>query len=353
MSRVSAQVLKATCQPGQERIKPPSIGGHVSEETGRGAGRRVTSADVAAAAGVSRATVSYVLNGVPDRISAGTRARVLDAAERLGYTPNAVASALRAGRTEVVLLALPPWPLGPAVADWLSAGVAEFERLGYTPLVHFRHGTDAGGFARACDRVRPVGLVGPGEDLPPRRVAALRENGTRAVLAIAPAPLEHVTTLVVDQALVGELAVRHLAERGHRRIVAALPSSPEPAAIAAERMAGARHAAGEHGATLVEVASQPEGAAAAVAPEVEAGATAVAAFNDEYALAALAALGRKVAIIGCDDSAAARRADLTTIALGNPSDWAEYVERIHGLIGGEPLGAPLIARPTLIPRATT
>src|SRR4051812_47470164 len=96
--------------------------------------RRVTSADVAAAAGVSRATVSYVLNGVHGRISEQTRARVHDAAERLGYVPNAMASALRAGRTEVVLLALPSWPLGPAVAEWVTAGVMEFERLGYTPL---------------------------------------------------------------------------------------------------------------------------------------------------------------------------------------------------------------------------
>ena len=100
----------------------------------------MTSADVAAAAGVSRATVSYVLNGVHDRISERTRAKVFDAAERLGYVPNAVASALRAGRTEIVLLALPSWPLGPAVAEWVSAGVAALEGLGYTPLVHFKHG---------------------------------------------------------------------------------------------------------------------------------------------------------------------------------------------------------------------
>ena len=111
---------------------------------------------MAAAAGVSRATVSYVLNGVHDRISERTRERVYDAAERLGYVPNAVASALRAGRTEVVLLALPSWPLGPAVAEWVSAGVAELERLGYTPLVHFGHGGDIA--VRA--RLRPC---------PPRR----------------------------------------------------------------------------------------------------------------------------------------------------------------------------------------
>src|SRR4051812_32389880 len=149
-----------------------------------------------------------------------------------------MASALRAGRTELVLLALPSWPLGPAVAEFVTGGVTEFERLGYTPLVHFQAGGDSGAFARACDRVRPVALIAPEEDLPPARVTALRENGTRAVLAIASQPLEHVATLVVDQAVVGEVALSHLVERGHERIVVVMPAEPEFEAIGAERMLG-------------------------------------------------------------------------------------------------------------------
>src|SRR4051794_18101081 len=244
-------------------------------QTERPNGRRVTSADVAAAAGVSRATVSYVLNGVHGRISDRTRARVYDAAERLGYVPNAMASALRAGRTEVVLLALPSWPLGPAVAEWVTAGVTEFERLGYTPLVHFQHGGDVTSFARACDRVRPVALVAPGDDLPPARVRALRENGTRAVLAIAPKPLAHVATLVVDQALVGEMAVTHLAQKGHTDVIALMPTEPEFAAIGAERLEGARRVAG----VTVHTALAPCDAAQ-VAARLPDGPTALYAFND-------------------------------------------------------------------------
>jgi transcriptional regulator with XRE-family HTH domain len=50
--------------------------------------RRPTSADVAHRAGVSRATVSYVLNNVPNQsIPDGTRQRVLSAAAELYYTP--------------------------------------------------------------------------------------------------------------------------------------------------------------------------------------------------------------------------------------------------------------------------
>jgi DNA-binding LacI/PurR family transcriptional regulator len=308
--------------------------------------RRVTSADVAAAAGVSRATVSYVLNGVHGRISEQTRARVYDAAERLGYVPNAMASALRAGRTEVVLLALPSWPLGPAVAEWVTAGVTEFERLGYTPLVHFQHASDVGSFARACDRVRPVALIAPAADLPPARVTALRENGTRAVLAIAARPLEHVATLVVDQALVGEVAVAHLAEKGHTDVIALMPTEPEFAAIGAERLEGARRVPG----VTIRPVLAPCDAERIVLPR---GPTALYAFNDEFALAAIDA-GFEQAIIGTDDSAAARRTKLTTVRLGDPSQWERIVAHLHAAIEGSPDGAETFASsPRVVPGATT
>ena len=87
--------------------------------------KRPTSSDVAAAAGVSRATVSYVLNGADakHRITPATRDRVLEVAARIGYEPNAVALALRAGRTEIVLVEMPNWPIGPPVAEAISTMV--------------------------------------------------------------------------------------------------------------------------------------------------------------------------------------------------------------------------------------
>ncbi len=325
-------------------------------------GQRVTSADVAAAAGVSRATVSYVLNGVHDRISERTRERVFDAAERLGYVPNAVASALRAGRTEIVLLALPSWPLGPAVAEWVSTGVAALEELGYTPLVHFKHGDDAASFSRACDRVRPVALVAPGEDLPPARVVSLRENGTRGLLAIAPEPLAHVATIVVDQGIVGEIAATHLIDRGHRTIVALVPAEPEFAEIGAERLRGAERAAAAHGATVLPVrgeCSAPD-IARALAPVLGERPSALYAFNDEFALGAIEALTDAglsvpgdVAVIGCDDSQAARRTRLTTIRLGDPDSWRTYVARLQRMIEGDDDVSPIAASPKLVPGATT
>jgi LacI family transcriptional regulator len=72
--------------------------------------KRPTQADVAERAGVSRATVSYVLNdrtGGSIRITEETRQRVLQSAEELGYEPNALARSLRSGLTHVVGLLIP------------------------------------------------------------------------------------------------------------------------------------------------------------------------------------------------------------------------------------------------------
>jgi len=72
--------------------------------------KRPTQVDVARLAGVSRATVSYVVNGLTgDRvpISEETRQRVLDAVAELGYEPDARAQALRSGNTKAIGLIIP------------------------------------------------------------------------------------------------------------------------------------------------------------------------------------------------------------------------------------------------------
>src|SRR5690349_21409138 len=105
--------------------------------TAMGARRRPAGADVAREAGVSRATVSYVLNDTPHQtIPEATRRRVLDAAARLGYAPSAAARALRSGRSDIVLCLLPDWPIGPAVGDLLQSLSASLAAQGLTLLAH-------------------------------------------------------------------------------------------------------------------------------------------------------------------------------------------------------------------------
>ncbi len=74
----------------------------------RSTGAPATSTEVARRAGVSRTTVSFVLNDVRDRgISEATRERVLAVAQELGYEPNAAARSLAGGATRTVALVVP------------------------------------------------------------------------------------------------------------------------------------------------------------------------------------------------------------------------------------------------------
>ena len=66
--------------------------------------RRVTSQNVANRAGVSRTTVSLVLNNRADSIPEETRRRVLEAAASLGYVPSAAGRALRKGGSDLILV---------------------------------------------------------------------------------------------------------------------------------------------------------------------------------------------------------------------------------------------------------
>lgn len=85
---------------------------------------KATSRDVAKRAGVSRTTVSFVLNNTPStRISPETRERVVNAANELGYVPDASARMLRIGRTRT--LGLHVRSAGVLGTDWFTAQLIE------------------------------------------------------------------------------------------------------------------------------------------------------------------------------------------------------------------------------------
>ncbi|GAA4431873.1 LacI family DNA-binding transcriptional regulator [Georgenia halophila] len=93
--------------------------------------RRWTSQDVAALAGVSVATVSYVMNGrMIDRIPAPTREKVLSAARQLDYSPNRAAQSLRRQKTEQICLVVDS--IGVPVIDQLARDLhAAADDIGY------------------------------------------------------------------------------------------------------------------------------------------------------------------------------------------------------------------------------
>ncbi len=330
--------------------------------------KRPTSRDVADAAGVSRATVSYVLNGVDakHRITPATRDRVLAVAQRLGYEPNAVALALRAGRTEIVLVEIPNWPIGPPVAEAISTIVEALEQLGYTPLVHFQR-ADPRSLVRASQRVHPVGVIAPGAELSPEVVPRLAAFGARGLVAFDQRALPHVYTYVIEQARIGRLAVEHLAARGHRRVLALMPDDAGLRQLVDERLTGATAAAREHGVSIrsVLVPVRRDATERALAAELDSPdrATSIYAFNDEQALVALevlrdrgVALPAEMALIGCDDSPAAEqmRPRLTTVRFDDHGRWREIARHLHAMISGDgEYPVATVSEPAVIAGETT
>ncbi len=186
----------------------------------RGAPPRVTAAHVAAAAGVSRATVSYVFNRhAPVRVSAATRARVLAAAQRLGYAPNPMARALRGTRTGVIGIVVGNIDANHVGMNIVRAVGAALAPLGYHTLI-----TDARGAAREeLAQVRVLvdravdGLVFNGP-LQAESIAFCRDRGLPVVMVERYPAVPGVPGVHADNVAGSTMAVSHLQRLGHGRI---------------------------------------------------------------------------------------------------------------------------------------
>ncbi|MEU7726758.1 LacI family DNA-binding transcriptional regulator [Streptomyces sp. NPDC040724] len=291
-----------------------------------------TSADVARLAGVSRATVSYVLNNAEAvRISEPTRRKVREAAEELGYVPHAAARSLRAGHTRIVLLPTPNVPIGPLYSAFLNELQWALRRLDYTVVQYGSLGLSGDEAVRAWAELRPVAVISLGEiTLSAHNVATLKRAGARAVITLGPVGVPGAHALVMDQQEVGARAAAHLVERGRRRIGVAVPEEEGLELFSAPRLAGARSVADAGGARVepVPMAYSEESAAALAARWRGLGLDAVFAYNDEYAMLLMRALQDEglripedVAVIGADDLLIGRllRPRLSTVRIEMPT----------------------------------
>ncbi|WP_328907302.1 LacI family transcriptional regulator [Streptomyces sp. NBC_00234] len=326
-----------------------------------------TSADVARLAGVSRATVSYVLNNNASvRISEPTRRRVRQAASDLGYVPHAAARSLRAGHSRMVLL--PTWnlPAGPLHQHFLHRLQSDLRRLDYTVVQYGSAGLDADEAARAWAELRPVAVVSPGGPaLTPYGIEVLTRSGAKAVITLGPQPVDGAHALVMDQRVVGSCAVAHLLARGRRRIGVVLPQEPGLALFGEPRLAGARRTAEPAGALVLPLPLryEEESAAELAARWHTLGLDAVFAYNDEYAMLLMRALQDAgiaipgdTAVIGADDLVLGRllRPRLSTVRMELAAEQAP-AEMIDRLVR-HPAGAPErhdLLRAVAVPRESS
>ncbi|MFJ4466499.1 LacI family DNA-binding transcriptional regulator [Streptomyces sp. NPDC089424] len=322
-----------------------------------------TSADVARLAGVSRATVSYVLNNTSAvRISEPTRRRVHEAAKELGYVPHAAARSLRAGHSRMVLMPSPAIPVGPLHAQFINELQWALSRLDYTVVQYGTLGLHGDEAARAWAELRPVAVLAPGQGLGPQGVAVLKRSGARAVVSLGPAAVEGAHALLMDHTAVGLAAGRHLCERGRRRIGVVTPAEPGLEAYSGPRLAGVRQALHGTGAVVTELplAHDEEAAAHLAARWRRLGLDGVFTYNDEYAMLLMRALQdegiripEETAVIGADDLMLGRllRPRLSTVHIELPSGryLAELVDRAVRDPGAAPeshevLGASVVHR---------
>ena len=287
--------------------------------------RRVSMADVAAAAGVSGQTVSRVVNDSP-RVDPVTRARVEAAMAQLGYRPHRAARALRTGRTQTIgLLVSTLATVGNSRMLQAVADAAATRGYALTVVTLGAHPDVADAFERLSDQ----GVDG---------VVVLNEVTAAARQTPAPAGLSLVVVdappepgaprqfgiVQSDHAAGARAATEHLLALGHRTVHHL--GGPAASFAAAERERGWREALADAGAQEALVVrgdwTAASGHAAASRMLADPAVTAVFAANDQLALGAIRAFadaGRQVpddvSVVGFDDiaDAADYRPPLTTV----------------------------------------
>jgi DNA-binding LacI/PurR family transcriptional regulator len=198
-----------------------------------------TIADVARAAGVSPMTVSNVINGHP-HVRESTRARVLAAMAELDYRVNVAARNLRRGRTGVIGLAVPEIDR-PYFAQFAAAVIAAAGRHDLRVSVEQTGATRENELAvLALSRNRMYdGLILSTVGMGSADVDHLKVSYPVVILGerIFNGPVDHVAMPNVDGA---RAAVRHLADRGCRRIAMLTGTENGDVSVSGLRLAGYR-----------------------------------------------------------------------------------------------------------------
>lgn len=324
--------------------------------------------DVARAAGVSTATVSRALRGLPN-VSESTRERVRLAARQLGYVASPSAASLASGRTRTIGL-ISPW-----INRWFFSNVIEgaertlrqqgFDVLLYTFEID-RHSerprVDPDVLRRRVDGIVVVGLP-----LDQDEVEGLLALG-HPLVCIGWGGFGQITVRLDDRAT-GRAATQHLIDLGHTRIahITGTPDDTTPWSPPVGRAAGWRDALAAAGIPedprLYEFGNfDTEGGRTSMtallerAPDL----TAVFASSDEMAFGALVALraaGRRVpedvSVIGVDGHEMGALLGLTSMAHDAVEQGRVAARMVLDMIAGEPTPPDVVFPTRLVDRGST
>lgn len=326
---------------------------------------RVTIHDVAAAAGVSKSTVSRVLDERLPRSDSEAARRVRQVAAELGYVRDVSAASLRRGKTNTIGVIVPR--LTDTVMAMLYEAIARAcgER-GLFAIVATTNDDPA--FDRtAADTLLRQGVDGlilsttrDDDDM----AKELSDKGVSYVLALRTDGAS--LSSVGDDNLGGYLATRHLIDLGHRRI--GIIAGPDYASSARGRLAGYHRAMAEAGLAVdpswIAPSSFDIDSGAVAVEALMAGATpptAIFAINDNTAIGALSRLTQlgfsvpgDISLVGYNDIPIVRRlpTPLTTVRV--PFD--QIAAAALDLLTAETVPAARRVRkvtPTLIPRKSS
>lgn len=321
--------------------------------------RRPTVADVATFAGVSRQTVSNALNR-PSVVRPETLARVRDAIQTLGYRPLAAARQLRSGRSRTIAFGLPVVPASVSgITDrFLHALTAAAQHREHHVLL-FSAGSDEEDietYEELLDGGAVDCFVLADTHHDDARTAWLGERGAR--FATFGRPWGDVDErrhdwVDVDGAAGTHAATAHLAALGHRRI--GFIGWPPGSGVGDDRRSGwvaALVALGLEAHLDAGVPNFPEEGRTAAERLMAGGATALVCASDSLALGALAAAqGRRVAVVGFDDTQVAAAIGLSSIAQPLEEAAAWVVERVLAPSPSGPLHTLL--EPVLVQRSSS
>jgi LacI family transcriptional regulator len=213
---------------------------------------RMTISDIARLAGVSKATVSRVLNHKPD-VDPVTRERILRIMEEHNFVPSVAASGLAAGKGHLIGVLVPAltWPLIPDIMRGIAEVVEEtsYELVLYSIKTsnHERDRSDVINRILANRLIAGLLAIFPGQSA--RYLPALQRQGLPVVLLDDQGlPPEQLPWITADNRAGAYAATRHLLELGHRRI--AHIQGPLKYQVSRERFQGYCDALQDYGVPL-------------------------------------------------------------------------------------------------------